>query len=409
MLLVMNTMIKREKYLKNIRPFYVQDLIKVITGIRRCGKSVILTQIIDEIKENGVKDEQIIYVNFEFADFADLTNAKELNTYIEEKLVNKEKYYVFFDEIQNVTGWEKVVNSLKAKYSNGISIFITGSNSDLLSGELATHIAGRYVSFKVYPFTFDEVCEFKNVMDKDKYELEKIFDDYIIWGGMPQRFYMTDESQVRTYLSDIYNSIVIKDIIERFKIKDIDLFNKILTYIVTTPSQTFSAENLSNYLLSENIEVSKITLYNYLEYMCRAMLINKVDRYDVRGKRILNGKYKYYLTDLGLGQVINSERKKQMGAYLENIVYNELISRGYDVKVGTLENGEIDFIATRFDEKIYVQVTYILSDDSVIEREFNAFKKIDDNYPKYVLSMDKFDMSQNGIIHKNIIDFLLNK
>ena len=402
-------MIKREKYLKNIRPFYDQDLIKVIMGIRRSGKSVILTQIIDEIKENGVKDEQIIYVNFEFVDFADLTNAKELNSYIEEKLVNKEKYYVFFDEIQNVTGWEKVVNSLKAKYSNDISIFITGSNSDLLSGELATHIAGRYVSFKVYPFTFDEVCEFKNVIDKDKYELEKIFDDYIIWGGMPQRFYMTDESQVRTYLSDIYNSIVIKDIIERFKIKDIDLFNKILTYIVTTPSQTFSAENLSNYLLSENIEVSKMTLYNYLEYMCRAMLINKADRYDVRGKRILNGKYKYYLTDLGLGQVINSERKKQMGAYLENIVYNELISRGYDVKVGTLENGEIDFIATRFDEKIYVQVAYILSDDTVIEREFNAFKKIDDNYPKYVLSMDKFDMSQNGIIHKNIIDFLLNR
>ena len=305
-------MIKREKYLKNIRPFYEQDLIKVITGIRRCGKSVILTQIMDELKQNGIREEQIIYINFEFIDYIDITDAKKLNNFIEEKFVNKDKYYVFFDEIQNVDKWEKVVNSLKSKYNQNISIFITGSNSDLLSGELATHIAGRYVSFKVYPFTFDEVCELKDIKEKDKYELERVFDDYIIWGGMPQRFSMNDELQVKTYLSDVYNSIVVKDIVERFKIKDLDLFNKILTFIITTPSQTFSAESLSNYLFSENVEVSKMTLYNYLEYMCRAMLINKAERFDVRGKRILNGKYKYYLTDLGLGQVINNERKKQI-------------------------------------------------------------------------------------------------
>lgn len=402
-------MIKREKYLKIIRPFYEQDLIKVITGIRRSGKSVILTQIMEELKESGIKEEQIIYINFEFADYIDITDAKKLNAFIEQKLINKAKYYVFFDEIQNIDKWEKVVNSLKSKYNENISIFITGSNSDLLSGELATHIAGRYVSFKVYPFTFEEVCELKDIKGKDKYELEKVFDDYIIWGGMPQRFSLNDELQVKTYLSDVYNSIVIKDIIERFKIKDIDLFNKILTFIMTTPSQIFSAESLTKYLCSENIEVSKITIYNYLEYMCRAMLINKAERFDVRGKRILNGKYKYYLTDLGLGQVINNERKKQMGAYIENVVYNELLSRGYDVKVGTLDSGEIDFIATKFNEKIYIQVAYILSDETVIDREFNVYKKIEDNYPKYVLSMDKIDLSQNGIIHKNIIDWLLNK
>ena len=400
---------KREKYLKNIRPFYEQDLIKVITGIRRSGKSVILTQIMEELKESGIKEEQIIYINFEFADYIDITDAKKLNDFIEQKLINKAKYYVFFDEIQNIDKWEKVVNSLKSKYNENISIFITGSNSDLLSGELATHIAGRYVSFKVYPFTFAEACELKDIKDNDKYELEKVFDDYIIWGGMPQRFSLNDELQVKTYLSDVYNSIVIKDIIERFKIKDIDLFNKILTFIMTTPSQIFSAESLTKYLCSENIEVSKITIYNYLEYMCRAMLINKAERFDVRRKRILNGKYKYYLTDLGLGQVINNERKKQMGAYIENVVYNELLSRGYDVKVGTLDSGEIDFIATKFNEKIYIQVAYILSDETVIDREFNVYKKIEDNYPKYVLSMDKIDLSQNGIIHKNIIDWLLNK
>lgn len=404
----MNNMIKREKYLKRIRPFYEQDLIKVITGIRRCGKSVILNQIMDELRQSGVKDEQIIYINFEFTVYIDINDAKKFNDFIEKKLINKNKYYVFFDEIQNVDRWEKVVNSLKAKYNENISIFITGSNSDLLSGELATHIAGRYVSFKIYPFTFDEVCELKDIKDKDKYELERTFDDYIIWGGMPQRFLMNDELQIKTYLSDVYNSIVVKDIIERFKIKDLDLFNKILTFIMTTPSQTFSADSLTKYLLNENIDVSKMTVYNYLEYMCRALLINKADRFDVRGKRILNGKYKYYLTDLGLGQIINNERKRQMGAYLENIVFNELISRGYDVKVGSLDSGEIDFIATRFEEKEYYQVTFHLSDD-IIEREFGVYKNIQDNYPKYVISCDTFDFSQNGIIHKNIIDFLLNR
>lgn len=401
-------MIKREKYLKRIRPFYEQDLIKVITGIRRCGKSVILNQIMDELRQSGVKDEQIIYINFEFADYIDINDAKKFNDFIEKKLINKNKYYVFFDEIQNVDRWEKVVNSLKAKYNENISIFITGSNSDLLSGELATHIAGRYVSFKIYPFTFDEVCELKDIKDKDKYELERTFDDYIIWGGMPQRFLMNDELQIKTYLSDVYNSIVVKDIIERFKIKDLDLFNKILTFIMTTPSQTFSADSLTKYLLNENIDVSKMTVYNYLEYMCRALLINKADRFDVRGKRILNGKYKYYLTDLGFTNILNDGKKKQISTYLENIVYNELVARGYNVNIGTLENGEIDFIATRFEEKEYYQVTFHLSDD-IIEREFGVYKNIQDNYPKYVISCDTFDFSQNGIIHKNIIDFLLNR
>lgn len=399
-------MIIREIYLSKIRPFYDQDLIKVIMGIRRCGKSVLLLQIINELKEKGIEEKQIIYVNFENEDYSFIKNDIDLHNYIKEKITNKEKYYLFFDEIRNVKDWEKAINSFKA--SKNVSIFITGSNSDLLSGELATHLAGRYVSFKIYPLTFSEVCELKNI--KEKKDIEEAFDDYITWGGMPQRFMLTDEMQTKTYLSDIYDSIVVKDIITRFGIKDLDLFNRIVEYIVTTPSQNFSAESLSNYFANkDDREVSKVTLYNYLEYMTKAMLINKADRYDIRGKRILNGKYKYYLTDLGLGQIKNMGKRQQLGAYLENIVYNELISRGYDVKIGNLEKSEIDFIATKFKEKIYIQVAYILADDTVIDREFGAYKGIEDNYPKYVLTMDKHDFSQDGIIHKNVIDWLLEK
>ena len=400
-------MIIREKYLSKIRPFYNVDLIKVITGIRRCGKSVILTQIMDELKDNGIKEEQIIYINFELKNYSNIKNDDDLYVYIKEKINKDIKYYLFFDEIQNVLYWEKAINSFKAEYKDKVSIFITGSNSDLLSGELATHLAGRYVSFKVFPFTFKEVCELKGKKNKDIYELEKDFNEYIKWGGLPQRFILTSEEQIKTYLMDVYDSIVVKDIIDRFGIKDLDLFNRIVEYIVTTPSQIFSAENLVKYFMADDRGVTKNTLYNYLEYMVLAMLINKAERYDIRGKRILNGKYKYYLTDLGLGQVMNTNKRPQMGAYLENIVYNELLSRGYDVKVGSLENSKIDFIATRFDEKIYIQVTFILADESIIKREFGAFASINDNYPKYVISTDKFNMSQNGIIHMNIIDWLL--
>ena len=399
-------MIIREKYLSKIRPFYDQDLIKVIMGVRRCGKSVILLQIIDELKAKGIPDSQIIYINFEYEDFSFINNDKDLHNYIKNLIVNNDKYYLFFDEIQNVEHWEKAVNSFKA--SKNVSIFITGSNSDLLSGELATHIAGRYVSFKTFPFTFQEVCELKNLTAQN--DIEKAFDDYITWGGLPQRFMLTDEIQTKTYLSDVYDSILLKDIVSRFNIKDIDLFNRIVEYIVTTPSQNFSADNLANYFANkDNRDVSKNTLYNYLDYMSKAMLINKADRYDVRGKRILTGKYKYYLTDLGFGQIMSIGKRPQLGAYLENIVYNELLSRGYDVKVGNLDNGEIDFIATNFNEKIYIQVAYILADEAVVEREFGAFKSIQDNYPKYVLTLDKFDFSHDGIIHKNVIDWLLEK
>ena len=398
-------MVLRERYLKNIRPFYDQELIKVLIGIRRSGKSVILTQIMQELEKRGIDKDHIIYINFEDYDYQNYTDPKKLYEYIKLQIKDEKKYYIFFDEIQNVNSWEKVVNSLRA--TKNTSIFITGSNSDLLSSDLATHIAGRYVSFKITPFTFEEVCEYLNIVNPK--EKEDIFQDYIKWGGMTKRFLQTDDFSKKIYLNDIYDSIIIKDIVKRFSIKDIDLLNRIVTYILTTPSQTFSPERLKKYFESESRKVSLETLYNYLEYIMKANLISKAERYDIRGKRILTGKYKYYLTDLGFTNILSEGKKEQIGAYLENIVYNELISRGYNVYIGNTENSEIDFIATRFDEKIYIQVAYILADESVINREFGAYKKIEDNYPKYVLSMDKFDFSQEGIIHKNIIEWLLEK
>lgn len=396
-------MIKRKKYLDDIRPFYDEDLIKVITGIRRCGKSILLSQIVEELMAY-VDKEHIIYVNFENVIYSDINNFKDLNDYVVNLMKDEKKYYLLFDEIQNVDKWEKTVNSLKA--TKNVSLFITGSNSDLLSGDLATLLSGRYVSFKMLPFTFSEACELENINDYDK-----AFLDYVKWGGMPQRFRFTGEKELRAFLSDVYDSIVMKDIIKRFNISDLDLFNRIVEYIMTTPSQSFSAENLSSYLKDKDDRtVSKETIYNYLEYMCKALLVSKVDRYDVRGKRILNGKYKYYLTDLGLGRIMNTAKKEQLGAYIENIVYNELIYRGYDVKIGTLENGEVDFVALKDGNREYYQVCYFLGDDEkVINREFGAYDYVQDHYPKYVISTDKFDMSQDGIIHKNIIDWLLEK
>ena len=398
-------MIKREEYLKRIRGFYDQDLIKVITGIRRSGKSTLLKQMIDELKDKGIPEERIIYINFEDIDMSFIKNDMDLNSYIKKQMTKKEKYYLFFDEIQNVVNWEKAINSFKA--TKNVSIFITGSNSNLLSGELATLLAGRYVSFQMQPFSFKEVCELKDIQNRE--EIEKEFEDYMKWGGMPQRFYFHNEQEIKNYLMDLYDSIVVKDIASRYNVKDIELLNRILEYLMSTPAQQFSVTNIVNFLKNENRSCSNETLYNYLSYITNSFIMSRAKRYDIKGKKVLSTNDKYYLTDLGLGQVKSSAKMKGLGNILENIVYNELINRGYEVLVGKSDSSEIDFIASYFDEKIYIQVAYILADDDVIEREFGAFKDIQDNYPKYVLTMDKLDFSQNGIIHKNIIDWLLEK
>lgn len=396
-------MIIRETYLKKIRSFYHSDLIKVITGIRRCGKSVLLMQIMDELRSQGIANEQIIYINFEDYDFSFIRTGMDLYEYVKEKLVTTNTYYLFFDEIQIIPEFERVINSFRMKY--GASIFITGSNGKLLSGELATFLSGRYVSFSVQPFSFREACEFQKLAREQI--TEEHLKDYMIWGGLPQRFYMQDEEQTKTFLRDVYDTIVLRDIVQRAGIKDIELFNRIMEYLVCNPSQIFSITSLANYFLSVNRKISKETVYNYLEHITSALIMKRASRYDIHGKRILTKSDKYYLTDMGLGRIRNSGFKLEMGALLENVIFNELLARGYEVYVGKTTNGEIDFVAIKGNQKEYYQVAYYLYDQKVIDREFGAFSNIPDNFPKFVLSFDKMDFSRDGIIHKNVLDFLL--
>ncbi len=396
-------MLKRELYLSKIRGFYNSDLIKILVGIRRCGKSVILSQIIDEIKEKGIKDDHIIYINFEFIEYEELQDYKKLNKYIKDRIKDKEKYYLFFDEIQNVDKFEIVINSLRA--SSNTSIFITGSNSRLLSNELSTILSGRYVIFRINPLSYKEYIK---LINKDPYD-ENVFWDFVKWGGLPNRLEFTNEDDIKNYLHSVFDSIILRDVVERLGLKEINLFNLILQYILDTIGREFSANNVIKFLKNEGRDISTLTLYNYLDALCKALLIRKVYRFDIHGKAILKTLNKYYMTDLGIGQIKNNNYEVNKPFSLENVVYNDLLIKGYEVFIGKTKKGEVDFIAKKDNKTIYIQVAYILSDENVIKREFGAFNAIDDNFPKYVITLDKSDFSQNGIIHKNIIDFLLEE
>ena len=397
-------MLKREVYLSRIRGFYDSDLVKILVGIRRCGKSVILNQIVDEIKEKGVEENHIIYINFELIEYEELQDYKKLNKYIKDNIKDNKMYYIFLDEIQRVDKFETVVNSLRASLKN-ISIFITGSNSKLLSNELSTVLSGRYVLFNIYPLSYKEFTE----LTKKDAKSEETFWDFVKWGGLPNRTQFTDENNIKDYLHSVFDSIILRDVVERLGLKDIVLFNLLLQYVVDTTGREFSAENIIKYLKSEGKSISTETLYVYLDALCKALIIKKIYRYDIHGKAILKTLNKYYMTDLGIAQIKNNNFEINKCFAIENVVYNELLERGYDVYIGKTKKGEIDFIATKTDEKAYFQVAYSLESESVIEREFGAYNGIDDDVPKYVLSLDKKDLSRNGIIHKNIIDWLLEK
>ena len=395
-------MLKRELYLKRIREFYDSDLIKILVGIRRCGKSVILEQIIEELKTKGIDEKHIIYVNFEFIEFEELTDYKKLNTYVKERIQDEKMYYLFFDEIQNVDNFEKVVNSLRA--SKKVSIFITGSNSRLLSEELSTVLSGRYVSFRINPLSYKEVLELKGI----EKSTDEVFEDYMKWGSLPNRFEFESEEAIKNYLYGVFDSIILRDVVERLKIRDTSLFNLILQYIVDTIGREFSAENIMNFLRNEGREVSTLTIYSYLDALCKALLIRKVYRYDVHGKAVLKTLNKYYVTDLGIAQIKNNKTEIDRCYAIENIVYNELIIKGYDVFTGKTKKREIDFVATKPNKKIYIQVAFSIPNEDTKNREFGAYSVITDNYPKYVISLDKLNYEYNGIKHLNLIDFLLD-
>ena len=397
-------MLKREIYLSRIRGFYNSDLVKILVGIRRCGKSVILKQIITELKEKGIDDEHIIYINFEFIEYENLQNYKELNKYIKEKIRDEKKYYVFLDEIQKVDKFEEVVNSLRASIDN-ISIFITGSNSKLLSNELSTVLSGRYVLFNIYPLSYKEFVE---ITGKDGRN-EETFWDFVKWGGLPNRTQFTDENNIKDYLHSVFDSIILRDVVDRLGLKDTILFNLLLQYIVDITGREFSAENIIKFLKSEGKLVSTETIYLYLDALCKALMIRKIYRYDIHGKAILKTLNKYYMTDLGIAQIKNNNFEINKCYAIENVVYNELLIRGYEVYIGKTRNGEIDFIATNDKEKLYFQIAYLLDQPKTLEREFGAYKDVKDDCSKYVLSLDRTDFSRDGIIHKNIIDWLLEK
>ncbi len=395
-------MLKRELYLSRIRGFYNSDLIKILVGIRRCGKSVILNQIMEEIKETGVDENHIIYINFEYIEYEELQDYKKLNKYVKQQIKDSKMYYLFLDEIQNVVNFEKVINSLRASLKN-ISIFITGSNSKLLSDELSTVLSGRYVSFNISPLIYKEYIQ---LTQKDPYK-EETFWDFVKWGGLPNRVNFIEENNIKDYLHNVFDSIILRDVVERLGLKDKNLFNLILQYIIDTTGREFSANNIIKFLKNEGRDVSTITLYSYLDALCKALIIKKVYRYDIHGRAVLKTLNKYYMTDLGIAQIKNNNFEINKSFALENIVYNELIVRGYSVYTGKTKKGEVDFIANKDNKVEYFQIAYYLTDENVVQREFGAFETINDNYPKYVLSLDKENSSKDGIIHKNIINWLL--
>ena len=403
-------MIKRESYINEIKKFMNKPIIKVITGMRRSGKSIILKLISEELINEGVSSNNIIYINLESLMFSELTDFKKFYNYIIEKSQTLQgKIYILLDEIQEVEHWEKAINSFMVDLN--CDIYITGSNANLLSSELATYIAGRYVEIKIYPLSFKEYIEFAKIQNPNKIlSNEEYFEQYLQFGGLPGiHNFDYEKENIYQYLSDIYNSVLLKDVIARNGIRDIELLERVVLYILDNIGNTFSAKNISDFLKSQGRKLSRETVYNYLKALENAYIISKVQRYDIKGKALLETQEKFYLMDLGLRHSKLGYRANDIAGYLENIIYLELMRRKYTVNIGKLSTKEVDFIGTLRDEKLYIQVTYLLATPETIEREFYPLKNINDNYPKYVLSMDNLERYNiDGIIRERIIDFLLN-
>ena len=400
-------MINRELYLKKLKEFIDKPFIKVISGIRRSGKSALLMLLKDELLKRGISKQNIIYVNFESFEYSEILKAKELYAYVKEKIQNKEKYYILLDEIQEVEAWEKAINSFAVDFN--VDIYITGSNSKLLSGELATYLAGRYVEFLIYTLSFKEMLMFKDEQHAESSTIYKNFDIFLRMGGFPA-IHTAAYSSESAYkiVHDIYSSVILRDAVQRYSIRDVELLERVVKFVFDNIGNKFSAKNVADYFKSQNRKLDLNTVYNYLNALESAFIIYRIPRYDIKGREILKTNEKYFVGDQSLLYAVMGYKDRLISGILENIVMLELKRRGYQVYVGKLDNTEVDFIAEQTNKKIYIQVSYKMTEKSTIEREYKPLLAIKDNYPKYVLTMDEhFKDTIEGIEHRHIADFLL--
>ena len=400
-------MIYRPEYVEKIMAYMDTPFVKILTGVRRCGKSTIMKMLRTEVEKRGISADRILSYNFDSLEYADMT-AKELFSVIKSHLSSEEKTYLFLDEIQEIPDWEKVVNSLMSDYN--VDIYVTGSNSRMMSSEISTYLTGRYVSFRIYPLSFGEYLQFRKgytQVDDPRRELVR----YLQFGGFPA-LHLRDYAKEEAYaiVRDIYNSTIFTDIVRRNQIRKIDQLERVVRYVFDNVGNTFSAASITKYLKSEQRTLDNETVYNYLAKLESAYILHRCNRYDIKGKEILKTQEKFYLADPALRYCILGYNADSAASMLENVVYLELLRRGYDVTVGKLEGYEIDFIATKRDEKIYVQVAKEIKNDSTREREYGRLLEIPDNYPKYVLLADDYaGGNYQGIKTIHIADFLLSK
>ena len=401
-------MIERPLYLNKIMPFVDTPFVKILTGVRRCGKSTILKMIQKKLKEeHHITDEQILSYRFDSMEYEDMTS-KELYQELKTKILNTKKTYLFLDEIQEINGWEKVVNTLASDYD--VDIYITGSNSRMMSSEISTYLTGRYVTFHIYTLSFDEYLTFKKSYSTI-YDIKQEFNQYVRLGGFPATHLQEySQDEVYTIVRDIYNSTIFSDIVRRNQVKKIDQLERVVKYTFNNVGNTFSAKSISNYLKSEQRKIDNETVYRYLEKLQKAYILHRCSRYDLQGKSILKTQEKFYLADISLRYAVLGCTIDSVASSLENIVYLELKRRGYDVCIGKYKDKEIDFVATKQNEKIYVQVTQEIKSEKTQKREYEQLLEIKDNYPKYMVLTDDFaGGNYQGIKTMHITDFLLSK
>ena len=401
-------MIIREEYIEQILPYIDKPFVKVITGIRRSGKSELMKSLIERFQTNCITKDRIIYINFESFVWEHIKTATDLYNYITEHKHKNLKTYIFLDEVQGVKGWERVVNSVMVDYD--VDIYITGSNSRLLSSELSTYLTGRFVDIVVRPLSFKEYFKFHSLdLGTDRQEKIKEFNKYLRLGGFPAlNIADYDLQDVYKIVYDIYSSIILRDTVQRNNIRNIDVLERIIRYIFNNVGNIISAKSISDYFKSQNRKIDSETIYNYIQYIKAAFVVEKIQRYDIKGKEVLTTNEKYFASDLSLIYSLLGFNPRNIGGYLENLVCLQLKRLGYDVYVGKEDDREVDFVAIRKDEKLYVQVAYKIESDKTLEREITPLLTIKDNYPKYLVTTDELLTGNiNGIQTKHIAEFLL--